>query len=184
MGTDPGPFELDEPRPQKEPTTPAPRSAPARGRRERPRKKGLGALGIFLFFGIAPAAAAVWFFLQPEDERQRLLDKVPEGAGGRAIKAGICLAILFGLAKIALPAFYGAAGTLKDGMNWIRGRKGALRVALWPAEFLLWFGWFALQILLAVDMVMVVAACLATLLLVARILEPDLFPDLFPDLLT
>jgi hypothetical protein len=154
----------------------APSRATGREKREaRRRKKGMGTLALFLLFGLGPALAVGWFYLQPEDDRRRVLDKIPDGAGGRAIKAGICVAILVGLARIALPAFHGAAATLHDAVTWMRTRKGAARILLFPVAFVLWLVWFLLQILVAVDAVMIVAACVATLVLVARILKPDLF---------
>ncbi len=166
-----------------------PRSAPApvrRGSRDaggKRRKKGMGAVGMFLLFGAAPVGITIWFFVQPEWRRTQILEKVPEGAGGRAIKAAICVGVLVALARLALPAFHGAAGTLYDGLNWIRAKPKAMRVLLFPAELILWLLWFSMQILVAVDAVMIIATCLALLLLVARIFQPDLLPNVLPELL-
>ena len=55
-------------------------------------------------------------------------------------------------------------------------------VLLFPFEFLIWLLWFALQLLVAVDAVMIVAACLLSLLLVGRIFKPDLLPHILPQL--
>lgn len=167
----------------------SPSDAPAPKRRRdgdaktRRGKKGMGAVGLFLLFGAAPVGLVVWYLAQPDGRQQQILDKVPEGAGGRAIKAGICVAVLIGLARVALPAFHGAAGTLYDGMQWVRTRPKGLRIVLFPVELILWLLWFTVQMLVAVDAVMIIAACLAFLLLVARIFKPDLMPDVLPELL-
>jgi hypothetical protein len=137
----------------------------------------------FLVFGAAPVAAVVWFFAQPQWRKDQILDKVPEGAGGRAIKAGICVLVLVGLARIALPAFHGTAATLRGALDALRAKPKPLRVLLFPVEFVVWLLWFAVQMLFAVDAVLIVAAAVATLLLVARILKPDLLSDVLPPVL-
>jgi hypothetical protein len=158
--------------------------APSRTRERRtPRKRGPGAVGAFLLFGAAPVAALVWFLVQPQARRAEILARVPEGAGGRAIQAGICVVVLVGLARVALPAFHGTAATLRAGLQALRTRPPLLRALLLPFEALLWLLWFLVQALFAVDAVLIVATAAATLLLVARILKPDLLSDVLPELL-
>ncbi len=153
-----------------------------RGSRRR-RKKGIGALGLFLLFGAAPAGLAIWYIALPPWRQEEILAKVPQGTGGRALKAGICVALLFALARLALPAFHGAAATLKDSLSKMRARTGVVRILLYPAEFVLWLAWFLVQMLFAVDAVLSLAAAIASLILVARILKPDLLADVVPSLL-
>jgi hypothetical protein len=136
----------------------------------------------FLLWGALPAAAVVWFLLQPEPTRRSLLERLPPGAGGRAIAAGVALGVLVVLARVALPAFHAASGALLAARGRLRSRTGVLRVILFPVEAVLWLLWLAAQILFAVDAVLVIAAGLLTLLLSWRILQPDALPGLLPDL--
>lgn len=151
--------------------------------RGRSKKKGLPALALFLLFGAAPAAIAGWFFTRPQEEQDALLARLPEGTGGRALKAGICVAVLFGLARVALPAFHGTGAFLRGGLASLRSKPTALRILLFPVELVVWLLWFVVQILFAVDAVLIVAASVGTLVLVARILKPDLFESWLPEIL-
>lgn len=177
------------PEPEGAPPLEAPQPAhrrkdgPERRPTRRPRKKGLSAVALFLLFGAAPAGVVLWFLVQPEWRREEILSKVPEGAGGRALKAGLCLVVLIVLARVALPAFHGAAAALRAGMAWIRARPRWQRVLLFPAEAFLWLLWFVVQALYAVDAVLILAAAASTLLLVVRILKPEFLPDFLPDIL-
>ncbi|MDJ0523491.1 MAG: hypothetical protein QNJ90_15590 [Planctomycetota bacterium] len=164
--------------------SPVPRSRRERGsKKDRPRKKGLGTVGMFLLFGAAPIALLTWFYVQPLERRAEILERVPEGAGGRALKAAICVAVLFGLAKIALPAFHGTGATLKGWLDALKAKPIALRVLLFPVEAIVWLGWFVVQLLFALDAVLIVATAVGTLVLVARILKPDLLSDMLPPIL-
>lgn len=159
-------------------------AAPERRKREPlKRRRGPGAVLLFLLFGAAPVGVLLWFFVQPDWRQAEILAKVPAGAGGRALKAGVCGAVLLTLARVALPAFHGTAASLRGGLAWMRSRGPVLRVLLFPGEALLWLLWFLAQLLFAVDAVLIVAAGLATILLVARILKPDLLSDVLPELL-
>ena len=149
----------------------------------RKRKKGAGAVGLFLLFGAAPIGLLIWFYAQPTWRQDELLARLPEGTGGRALKAAICVGVLFGLAKIALPAFHGTGATLKGWLDALRQKPTALRVLLYPVEAVVWLLWFAVQLLFALDAVLIVAAGAGTLVLVARILKPDLLSDVLPTIL-
>lgn len=177
-----GSNDVPSPDPGRPPQAPVRRGSRGEGKGRR-RKRGMGAVGVFLLFGAAPVGLAIWFFVQPEWRRQQILDKVPDGAGGRAIKAAVCVAVLIALARLALPAFHGAASTLYDALTRIRSRPTAMRVLLFPAELVLWLLWFGMQMLVAVDAAMIIATCLALLLLVARIFQPELLPNVLPELL-
>ena len=155
----------------------------ARKKGARKKKTGLPALLLFLVFGAAPAAIAGWFFTRPEADQEAMLAKLPEGTGGRALKAGICIAVLFGLARVALPAFHGTGAYLKGTLLSLREKSTAMRVVLFPVELVVWLLWFVVQILFAVDAVLIVATSLGTLILVARIVKPDLFADWLPEIL-
>ena len=157
--------------------TPVKRRERAGSERGRKRKKGLPAVLLFLVFGAAPAAVVTWFLAQPQWRRDELLARVPEGWQGRALQAGICLVVLVLLARVALPAFHGAAGFLRVGLAKARARGVALRILLFPVEAVNWLLWFAVQILYAVDAVLILAAAGAFLLLVASIFKPELMPE-------
>lgn len=150
---------------------------------ERRRKKGTGTLGLFLLFGAAPIGLLAWFYTRSAEQQAAVLERVPAGAGGRALKAAICVGVLFGLAKVALPAFHGTGATLKGWLDAIKRKPKALRVLLFPVEALVWLLWFVVQVLFALDAVLIVAAALGTLVLVARILKPDLLSGVLPPLL-
>jgi len=150
---------------------------------KRGKKSGFPALILFLLFGAAPAAIAAWFFTRPEEDQAAMLSRLPEGTGGRALKAGICVAVLFGLARLALPAFHGTGAFLKGCLISLRAKPTALRVLLFPVELLVYLLWVVVQILFAVDAVLILAACAATLILVARIVRPDLFESWLPEIL-
>jgi hypothetical protein len=137
---------------------------------------------VFLLASALPLAAVVLFFLQPRERREELLEKIPEGIGGRAVSAGIAFGILLLLARVALPAFHGASTGLQHTLARMRSRRGALRVLLFPVEGLLGLAWFLMQLLFAVDAFLIVACALVGLLLVARIVQPGLLPDILPQL--
>lgn len=153
------------------------------GAKGRKRKKGGGTVLLFLLFGAVPVGLLVYFYAQSAERQQQILDKVPAGAGGRGIKAAICIGVLFGLAKIALPAFHGAGATLKGWLDAIKQKPKAMRVLLFPVEFVVWLLWFTVQLLFALDAVLIVAAAVGTLVLVARILKPELFEGVLPEIL-
>ena len=149
----------------------------------RRKKRGPAAVLLFLIFGAAPAGLAVWYFMLPPETQQTILERIPSGAGGRALKAGICIALLFALAKIALPAFFGTGSVLHGALRSMRAKPTTLRVLFFPAEAVLWLVWFAVQLLFAIDAVLIVLTAVATLVLVARILKPDLLADVLPRIL-
>jgi len=155
----------------------------ARGPAARRRKRGPRAVLLFLLFGAAPAALAGWYGLLPVETQQAVLARVPGGAGGRALKAALCVGLLFALAKVALPAFFGTGSTLRGALQSLRARRGLRRVLFFPAEAVLWLLWFCVQVLFAVDAVLIAATAAATLLLVARILKPDLLANVLPEIL-
>jgi hypothetical protein len=149
-------------------------------REERPRKRG--GLLVFFLVGALPAAALGWFFLQPEEDRRALLDKIPEGVGGRAVKAAIAFGVLVALASVALPAFHGSSAGLRALLDRFRSRGAVARVLLFPLEALVGLAWLLAQVLFAVDAVLIVAASLALLLLAVRIVKPEFLPGFLPDL--
>lgn len=167
-------------------TPPAP-SAPSPGpvaprRRREPAARSRRSPLVFLLAGAVPAAGVAWFLLQPEATRRGILEKIPAGAGGRALAALIALGVLLVLAKVALPAFHVASGSLKNVLGRFQARKGFLRVLLFPAEAVIWFLWLAAQLLFAVDAALTIAAGLVLILLAIRIVKPDLLPSILPEL--
>ena len=143
----------------------------ARKASARKKARGGNAIVLFLLFGAAPLGLLTWFFLQPEATRAQMLEQIPEGVGGRAAKAGICLAVLIGLSVVALPAFHGASSAL-------RGVLDKMRTA--PIELILGLVWLVVQVSFAVDVLLIVATSLGLLLATARIVLPDLLPGIAP----
>lgn len=154
----------------------------SRGERGRKRPKGTNALLLFLLFGAAPLGVLGWFLLQGGERQKEILDRLPEGVGGRAAHAGICLLVLTGLSMVALPAFHGASHAVGGVLARMRGAPTWRRVLLYPVELLLGLVWLVLQISYAVDVLLIILAALALLLATARILFPDALPWLVPEL--
>ena len=151
-----------------------------RSRRERAKPRGANALALFALFGAAPIAVAIYFFTLPKERQQQILDKVPEGAGGRALVAGGMVVALIVLARLALPAFHGACGALRTAMHWIQARGPVVRVLLFPVELVLWLLWFAFQMLYGLDMLAIIACALGALLATVRIFYPTFLEHLVP----
>lgn len=162
------------------------RRAPPRGRHGRggddapARKKKRGILA-FLLASAVPLAAVGFWLAQTEERKQELLDKVPSGVGGRAIAAGVAFGTLLLLARVALPAFFGASGALRGLLVRFREKPRALRVLLFPVEFLVYLLWLGLQMLFAVDAFLILVAAAVGLLLVIRIVKPDILPGILPE---
>jgi hypothetical protein len=167
----------DEPAPRKKEhgAPPAARS-PRRGAAARKR----GGLGIFLLAGALPVAAIVWFLLQPQAQRDAFFAKMPAGWGGRALHAGIAFGVLFVLARVALPAFHGSAGSLRLLVARLRVNRGAVRVLLYPFEALVGLLRILVQILYAVDAALILVAALVLLLVAVRIAKPEFLPGVLP----
>jgi hypothetical protein len=145
--------------------------------RERSRKeRGRGAVVAFLLANVIPAAAAVWFFTRPEEERQRLLDRIPSGVGSRTGVAVASFVVLLVLALVVLPGAKATVSALHRARGWFRTRPTGTRVALFPLEALTGLLWFLAQCVFAVDAVLILAAGAAFLLYVIRILKPEMFP--------
>jgi hypothetical protein len=156
----------------------APERRPRPGRGE--RRRGRGGLGAFLLASAIPAGLIGWFLLQPPERRQELLDKVPSGAGGRAIAAGVAFGTLALLAWVALPAFHASSQGIRASLQGLRARGPAARAVLFPVEALLGLLWFLLQLLFALDAFLIVALALVGLLLAARIVDPSILPGVLP----
>jgi hypothetical protein len=167
------------PPPERDPIRRADAGAPRRRERERGRKKR-GGLGAFLIAGALPAAAVAWILLLPQADRDALFAKIPAGWGGRATHAGIAFGVLIVLARVALPAFHGAAGALRGTAARLAARRGFLRVLLFPYEALVALLRAIVRVLYAVDVALILAAILVVLLLVVRIMKPEFLPGVLP----
>lgn len=152
----------------------------ARKASARKKARGGNAIVLFLLFGAAPLGLLTWFFLQPEATRAQMLEQIPEGVGGRAAKAGICLAVLIGLSVVALPAFHGASSALRGVLDKMRTAPMWRRVLMSPIELVLGLLWLVVQVSFAVDVLLIVATSLGLLLATARIVLPDLLPGIAP----
>lgn len=133
---------------------------------------------LFLAFGAAPIGLVIYFFTLPKVKQQDILDKIPEGVGGRALIAGALVVALIVLARIALPAFHGASGALKSAMHWVQRQKTIVRVLLFPFELIIWLLWFVCQILFGLDAVAIIACALGALLATIRIFNPEFMQSL------
>ena len=155
---------------------------PGRGDDGASRKAGKKKRGIiaFLLASAVPLAGVGIWLAQPEERKQQILDKVPSGVGGRALAAGAAFGILLLLARIALPAFHGASNALRGVLFRLREKPKGLRILLFPVEFLVYLLWLGLQMLFAVDAFLIIVAAAVGLLLVVRIVKPDLWPDILP----
>ncbi|MDA1194832.1 MAG: hypothetical protein O2894_06575 [Planctomycetota bacterium] len=149
---------------------------------ERPRTKRRGLGIILLLFIAAPAAAAGWYYMQPPERQTEIVERLPEGWQDRGIKALIAIGALFVLAKIVLPLLHGAAGGLGRALAALRSRPTWLRVLLFPIELVVWILYAIARLGFAADAVLIVALCLGSLLLVARILKPEILADVLPQL--
>lgn len=148
------------------------------GRKE--KRASRGGVIAFLLVSALPVAGLVWFFLQPEERRQELLDLVPAGVGGRLLSAAIAFGLLIVLARVALPAFHGTSAALRGVLTRMRARPPALRALLFPVELLVGLLWFVVQLLFAIDAFLILATALIGLLLIARVVKPDLLPNVLP----
>ncbi len=155
-----------------------------RSRRERGKdKKKRGGIVLFLIISAIPIGAVTWFLLQSQEQQDKI-SELFEGSGGRALKAAIVFAVLIALARLALPAFHTSSGKLQEVMGRMREKGAATRVASFPAYALVWFLWFGLQILFAVDAVLILVASVLVLVLAVRIIDPSVLADVLPPILS
>ena len=155
-----------------------------RSRRDRAAgKKKRGGIILFLIVSAIPIGAVTWFLLQSQEQQDKI-SGLFEGSGGRAIKAAIVFAVLIALARLALPAFHASSSKLQEIMAGMREKGAATRVASFPAYALVWFVWFGLQILFAVDAVLILVACALVLVLAVRIIDPSVLADVLPPILS
>jgi len=138
------------------------------------RSSGRNPLLVFLPM-LFPIGATIWFFLQDEETRRGMLERVPEGAGGRALDAGIGFSVLVGLAWIVLPVTYHGHRWSRRGLEWCLTRPVGQRILLAPAILVLGLTTVVFGALFAVDALCVLVAFLGTLCLGAWIVEPSLF---------
>lgn len=147
------------------------------------RSRGRGGLIVFLLVSAVPAAAIGWYVMQPKATQDRLIELF-DGSGGRAAKAGICLVALIALARLALPAFHASSNRLREVMGRIRAKPAGVRVLLFPLELVVWLLWFLVQILFAVDAVLILATGALVIILVIRIVDPSVLADVLPPILS
>ena len=160
-------------------------SAPTRAREPRAgRKKKGGKFGLLLLlFLAAPAAAAGWYYLQPEDKQAQIREKLPPGWEDRAIKAGICVAALFVLAKIVLPILHSSAQGLGRALDAWNRKPTWMKVVLFPVTIILWVLFQVARLGRMADAVAILALCVLFLVLVVRIMKPELLADVLPEIL-
>jgi len=119
-----------------------------------------------------------WFLALPAGRRDAVLDKIPDGVGGRALVAGIAFAGMALLAWVALPAFHHASRRLGGVLTRLGERRGFVQVLLFPVHLGVWLLWFACQVLFAMDAFLILASACIGLLLAVRIVVPDFLPTI------
>ena len=159
--------------------------APVRAREPRApkKKKGRGLGLILLLFLAAPAAVAGWYYLQPPEKQEQIRAKLPEGWEDRAIKAGICVAALFVLAKVVLPLLHASTQGLGRALDGIGRKPTWVKVLLFPVTLVLWILFQVARLGRLADAVAILALCVLFLVLVVRIMKPDLLADVLPAIL-
>ena len=130
---------------------------------------------VVLLGSALPVGTIVWIATMPADKRQKLFDSIPSGVAARSAAAVAALAGMVVLARLVLPGAKAAIAACLRGMAWCRAKKGVARVALYPVEFVVGLGWFLMQMLFAVDLILILACGVGFLLYAVRIVKPDLF---------
>ncbi len=141
-------------------------------RRKRERKKSNAKLWAFIWVNGLLLGAGIWFYMQPQHVKDNVLGLFGEGWEGRAARVGVCVVLLFVLAKLVLPGIYGTKGGLERLLHRMQSRKLPVRIALFPLEAIVWLFWFGFWILFALDAVLILATCALLILLVVRIVNP------------
>ena len=131
---------------------------------------------MLIAFGAAPVGLLIYYLTRTKEQQRQFLDNLPEGMGGRAIKAGVAIALLVALARLALPAVHGSSAWLQAVLNNLREAPMWKRVLMFPIELIVGLLWLIVQLLFAVDAVLILLVAAAALLLVGRIFKPDLLP--------
>ena len=146
-------------------------------RRVRDRKKSNTKLWAFIWVNGLLLGGGIWFYMQPQHVKDNVLGLFGEGWEGRAVRAGICVVLLFTLAKLVLPGIYGTKGGLERLLARMQARKKFLRIVLYPFEIVVWLFWFSFWILFALDAVLIIATSILLMLLVVRIVNPNFMAD-------
>ena len=130
---------------------------------------------VLLLANALPVGMAVWILTMPAERRQRLFDQIPSGVVARAGAALGALLLMVVFARLVLPAAKGSLAALLRAQAWFRGKRGAARVALYPAEVAVGLAWFVVQMLFAVDLVLILACAAGFVLYAVRIVKPEMF---------
>ena len=130
---------------------------------------------VLLLANALPIGMVVWLLAMPPDKRQRLFDQIPSGTVARAGAAVGALLLMVVFARLVLPAAKGALAGLLRAQAWFHGKRGAARVALYPAEAAVGLAWFVVQMLFAVDLVLILACGAGFILYAVRIVKPEMF---------
>jgi hypothetical protein len=139
-----------------------------RDRRKRKVSRGLRLLPL-----VFPAAATVWFLLQSPERRRRVIERVPQGAGERALDAGLGFCLLIGLAWIVLPVTYWSHRWSRRALRWCVDRPVGSRLALLPVALVVGSVSALTGIVFAANALAIVAVFLLTLLMGVWVFQPD-----------
>jgi hypothetical protein len=123
---------------------------------------------------LLPIGAAVWLATRDAEIRRGLLDRVPQGAGERAMEAGLGFCVLVGLAWIVAPVAYHGHRLSRRGLAWCLDRPLGGRLLLIPAIAPLALFSALFGLLFALDVLAVAVTFLGTLLLGLWIVEPGI----------
>ncbi len=138
------------------------------------RSSGKGR-AVWLLPAVFPIGAAIWFATRDEETRRGYLDRVPEGAGARALEAGLGFCVLIGLAWIVLPIVYHGHKLSRRGLDWCLAQPQGRRVLLFPVMLLLGLSTGLFGLLFAADAIAVLLTFVGTLCLGLWIVDPTLF---------
>jgi hypothetical protein len=131
---------------------------------------------LIVLLSLAPIGLAVWILLMPEERRRKAFEAVPPGVAGRAITTGVTLVVLLLLVYGVLPATRSALHGLLRAYHWFFRQPRTTRILLFPVQFVVWLGWFAMQVVFALDAVLVLASGIGLILMAVWIFKPELFP--------
>ncbi len=87
------------------------------------------------------------------------------------------------LAKIVLPLLHASAQGLGRALDSMRRNPTWLRILLFPVEILVWILFQVARLGRMADAVAIIGLCVLFLVLVVRIMKPDLLADVLPEIL-
>jgi hypothetical protein len=131
---------------------------------------------LVLLLSLGPVGFAVWILAMPDERRRRAFEQIPEGVASRATAAVAALVALLLLVYLVLPATRAALHALLRAYHWFFRQPKGRRILLFPARFVVWLAWFAMQVAFALHVVLILACGIGLVLLTIHVLKPGVFP--------